>query len=293
MGQKEYFEKLIEGTNPEDRDWSDYLRKAHEAVPGMTPPVFGKYCTKEGLNSYQILAKTLDDLKNPVHVLDLACGDGFLLRYLLPKMDQNSSAVGVDMVPSEIALAQKNFPDPRAQFFCEMAQDLSLPASSVDIIMCHMVLMLMLPIEPVIKQLRRVLKTGGVLTAIVGAPRTPGPASAEIAQLIGQFLKENFPKMASPRTGDARFSSAEGLNELFSNQNGFSELKIEDFEIRLNGDMNNVWDFYKDMYLIGILPPSLKATLRQEMERLLQDRFDSTGSIIIPYPMRKFTVRAI
>src|ERR1041385_2029945 len=123
MKRSIYAEKVLRGVAPDDEDWTDHLRRAHAAVAGMTPPVFGAHRTKEGLNSYQVLAKTLDSCRGPIRVLDLGCGDGFLLRYLLPKLDRGSEVIGVDMVDSEIETARKTHQDPRVRFLCETAQD--------------------------------------------------------------------------------------------------------------------------------------------------------------------------
>lgn len=255
----------------------------------MTPPVFGAYRTRDGLNSYEILAESVGP-RGAGAVLDLACGDGFLLRFVLPKLGRDATAFAVDMVPSEIERAKRDCRDPRARFLCETAQDLSVPAGSIDLVLCHMALMLMLPIEPVLDQVRRVLKPGGRLAAVVGGPRPPDSPSAEIGRTIGRFLKESFPGMAAPRTGDERFGGLDGLKDLFGPARGFSaDLEVRDFEIELKGGVEDVWDFYKDMYLVGMLPRASKAALRAEMEKTLKRLFPD-GRMLIPWPMRRFAV---
>ena len=280
-------EKLLQGQETDDGDWTEHLRIAHEEVSSMTPPVFS-HRTLAGQNSYQILAEAVTSTA-PLHVLDLACGDGFLLQSVLPRLHAASQVTGVDMVATDIDRARKNYPDSRVGFLCERAQELSLPSASVDVVLCHMALMLMRPIDPVVAQLTRVLKPGGRLAAVIGGDRTPDALSGKVARLMVAFLKRHFPNLGELRLGDARVDSVSGLRSLFST--GFAnDLRVHDFTIEVKGDREAIWAFYKDMYLVGLAPPELKPALRAEIEGLLAPSFDAQGRIVLEYPMRKFEI---
>ncbi len=51
------------------------------------------------------------------------------------------------------------------------AQKIPLGDASADAVLCHMALMLMLPIEPVIGEIHRVLAPGGIFAAVSGTPK--------------------------------------------------------------------------------------------------------------------------
>jgi len=57
----------------------------HTRRPGMTTGICSRHATPRGQSSYQLLADTAVDtargLDRPVEVLDLACGDGYLMLF--------------------------------------------------------------------------------------------------------------------------------------------------------------------------------------------------------------------
>lgn len=74
-----YQDKVLKGIQPDPSDWAEFLKAAHKAAPGMTPKAFDTPRTANGLNSYQVLVEAgRDKNRNPLRLLDLACGDGHL-----------------------------------------------------------------------------------------------------------------------------------------------------------------------------------------------------------------------
>jgi SAM-dependent methyltransferase len=290
MQTQGYSEKLFAGLKLSDQDWTSYLKEAHRDAPGMTPPAFAGYRTREGLNSYQVLAAALDTMASgPKRVLDLACGDGFLLQYLLPRLESGSHVMAVDMVASELERARSIYH--QVEYRCEQAQDLSLATGSVDVVLCHLALMLMLPIDPVLEQLGRILKSRGKLAAVIGAPRPEGALETQVGSFVRTFVKAHFPQMGSPRMGDERFGSEAGLKQLFGPTSGFADdLVIRDFSIQVSCALGDFWDFYKDMYLVGLLPAEQKARLLTELMDFLAPHCNASGQVALEVPLRKFEV---
>ena len=278
-----------------DEEWAKHLISAHRAMPNMTPIVFADYRTAEGLNSYEVLAQVLDSREGKnLAVLDLACGDGFLAGVCLNRLGPGSTWLGVDMADSEIERARRKWTDPRAQFACEKAQKLAIASESLDFVLCHLAFMLMLPVGPVVAEIQRVLKPGGIFAAVLVGPRTPDTLVGEFYQLVGKFLKEEYPNIAGVKTGDERVKSPEGLLQLFSPEKGFSgEVAVVDFELCVNSTLDGVWEFFKDTYLIGMLPEEGKAKLRGEINRLLEGKCDREGRVALKYPMRKIQVERV
>ena len=113
----------------------------------------------------------------PGPVLDLACGDGHLLQLLRAT---GRPLLGVDLSAGELAAARTRLGDASKLWGDSVllhqarAQALPLADASVAAITCHMALMLMAEPAAVVTELRRVLKPGGRLLAVV--PATPGNA---------------------------------------------------------------------------------------------------------------------
>src|ERR1700722_13449862 len=100
--------KVLSGQPVSDEDWNQYLIAMHKRAPSMTPLAYSKYQTRDGKNSYEILAETLNEFgSRPISFLDLACGDGHLIPYGLKKVAQASQVYGIDMSEGELALARQ------------------------------------------------------------------------------------------------------------------------------------------------------------------------------------------
>ena len=127
--------KFLEGKFLTEDDWSEHLKEAHRIAPSMTPHAFASYTTVEGKNSYELLVEKIPDhLAHPVQVVDLACGDGFLVPYLLLRLGKTSRVLGVDMSEGEIHIAMKSIVDSRVSFHLAAAQNLPGVDHSTDFI---------------------------------------------------------------------------------------------------------------------------------------------------------------
>ncbi len=156
-----FFEKLRQGETPSAEDWNEHLREAHRLAPSMTPKAFAALSTADGKNSYEILAETLSPrLPSRAQIVDLACGDGYLTPFLLRRLGADGRVLGVDISEGELNVARQVCTDPRVSFELAPAEKLPLRDASVDQIVCHMAFMLMLPVEPVVAEIARVLKHG-------------------------------------------------------------------------------------------------------------------------------------
>jgi SAM-dependent methyltransferase len=285
-------QKILSGATLTPEEWASHLVEAHDLAPAMTPRAFATFRNSSGQNSYEVLASVLDKRKGDLHVVDLGCGDGYLIQYLLPRLSRGSRITAVDMVASELARAKAQVRDRRVEFRQVKAQDLALAPGSVDVVLGHLTLMLMRPIEPVLATLKRCLKPGGELAAVIPAPLSPGTCPARIASAIRGFVEEKFP--GSPerfRLGDARFESEETLQRLFDSQSGFQQdLWIQDFEIRIPGDAETIWKFYQDTYLVGALPADARAELKRRLAEILAKEPPPGNAYV--FPLRLFQVTA-
>jgi ubiquinone/menaquinone biosynthesis C-methylase UbiE len=291
----DFSKKAFSGIIPTSEDWEAHLKEVHQASPAMSPVAFAAHLTEIGLNSYEILANAIEAKENktmPFTVMDLACGDGYLTPLCLEKIGPAGKLIGVDMTESEITLARQQHTDPRVEFVCANAQSLPLENESVNAVLSHMALMLMAPIEPVVREISRVLVKGGLFAAIVGAPRTPDSLAARVSGMIMSFLRRLYPNFPAVKIGDERIHTLEGLRSLFNHETGFSDsVTIQDFALQVEMKPDDFAEFYKDMYLVDILPKEQKAQLLGEIVAFLKRHQTSAGKVSLPFPVRKIEVR--
>jgi SAM-dependent methyltransferase len=277
-----FSKKLNAGQIPTDSEWEEHLIEAHKIAPSMTPYAFAPHKTKEGKNSYELLADKLSNKDSTI--LDLACGDGHLIQYLLPKLGPEGRIYGADMSSGELDVAKKTYKDSRVQFHEARAQNLPLKSESVDLVLCHMAFMLMTPIEPVVRELARVLKPGGKFVAVIGGSKDG--SFSEFRKVFFGYVSSRFQKIKEVRTGDPRLLTQDGLIQVFENY--FSVKNTSDFELLINIAPEEIWDWVKDLYFVGMLPEEDKTKLKTELIAVAKTK-STQGRLQFESSMRIFT----
>lgn len=295
MQLSHFADKIFRGETPNDQDWEEHLIAAHELAPSMTPLAFAGFRNLKGLNSYEVLASTFDSLpNNPLNVLDLGCGDGHLIGYFLPKLVSDSTVVGVDISEVELNAARASFPETHISFLLAKAQSLPLKEASQDVVMSHMSLMLMTPIETVAQEVSRVLKPGGVFAAVMGNPRARQKFWGEVQGFVFAFIDHHFPLVKEAKLGDSRVYTSDGLNSIFTKTLGFSnDIESEDFELQIPGTPEGVWQVTKDMYLIGMLPNEQKVQLETDLKQFVRKHPLVNKGKAFGFPMRKIAIKKL
>jgi SAM-dependent methyltransferase len=151
-------------------DWPGYLDQFHQQRPGITETVLSRCTDRNGLDPYQWAAAPTSQA-GPV--LDLACGSGPLWPHLPAR-----PYLGVDRSGGELSLAAARGARPLVR-----ADATALPVadSSVRVVVCAMALMIMQPLEQVLAEIDRVLRSDGRLVALLPADRPLGTAGALVA----------------------------------------------------------------------------------------------------------------
>lgn len=166
----------------DDKDWRRYLAAYHDARPGITEHFF----QQADASPYQWLAAPLRSVSGTV--LDLACGSA-PVRPLLPDADW----LGVDISAGELAEAARQGRGPLVR---ASADALPLAPGSVGAVCASMCLPVLTPLPEVLGELRRVLRPGGLLAALVPARLGPGPAGllgwARVLRTLG-VLRQPWP----------------------------------------------------------------------------------------------------
>jgi ubiquinone/menaquinone biosynthesis C-methylase UbiE len=224
-----------------------FLTEFHDTRPGLTSKAFGELPVllrgREYRSSYEILAAVVPAGKAGLEVLDLACGDGYLLALLASRASSGVTLCGADMSFAELAAARDRLGS-RATLQQAKAQALPYPTGRFDYVLCHLALMLMDDAVQVVREIRRVLKPGATLAAIVGAPPPPSAAFAVYVEALSRRLRQKH--LSGVRFGDRRFRSVEGIAEILSGE--FRDIVIEDIHTTQRLTPDELWRWFLDMY---------------------------------------------
>ena len=212
----------------------EFITTFHNANAGITAAAFATLpVQKSGRRykcSYDCLAELIPDFKRQCSVLDLACGDGFLLSMLATRKQSGLSLAGIDMSAGEIDAARTRLGN-AASLCLARAQSLPLQSKSVDYVLCHLAIMLMDNVESVVTEVQRVLRVGGTFSAVVGTRPLSSRAFDTYIELLAQYPKRKG--MDFNRLGDSRFTTVTGIEEMFSKL--FTKLTAAGINRRMSG----------------------------------------------------------
>lgn len=212
--------------HPPLSDGERLLLRYHERYPGATARALSGALDEGGRSSYQLL---VDDAAavSARRILDLGCGDGYLLEQLAMP---GRSLVGVDMSTSELAAARQRLGD-RFNLVEARASALPFVGGSFDAVVSHLALMLMERLDAVLAEVARVLRPGGYCCAVVSVveEKTPTPALRVFSETWLETMRRkphDFPSI-----GDPRARSLDGFASLFAAA-GFDEFAAEEVIVR-------------------------------------------------------------
>ena len=107
----------------------------------------------------------LDHLRPGMDMLDIGCGPGSITLGLAAAVTPGQ-VVGIDIEPSQVALGQDRAASlglGNCRFETGSVYDLPLPDHSVDAVFGHTILMQFGELDPVLAEVKRVLKPGGLV----------------------------------------------------------------------------------------------------------------------------------
>ena len=143
----------------------DYLQGWHDRHPGATSAMLDSVTDELGRNTYEMLSDVIQDGDDPI--LDLACGDGYLLELLHP----SHACVGMDWNIAELDAAFRRRAH-GAPLVRANAAGLPIATATFGAITCHYSSMLLRPLETVLAVVARSLRSGGLLATMLPAPRS-------------------------------------------------------------------------------------------------------------------------
>ncbi|MGK5011541.1 class I SAM-dependent methyltransferase [Janthinobacterium sp. MDB2-8] len=272
-----------------------YLQDFHQRQVGVTSAAFAHLPARSVSTSYASSYVVLTDLvltdlvpvgNMPLTVLDLACGDGYLLGLLAARAQAILHLIGIDMSYAELAVARATLP-PSVRLQCGRAQALDLPSASVDYLVSHMALMLMDDIEQVVREMRRVLRPGGQFAAIVGRTFLLGEVNDVFMRVFKPIASDALPPL---RFGDRRAGSEAGWRELLDG--AFAQVAFDDIDVPWSPTPNELWASLTHTYDIDRLDDDARQRLRSAFMDAVAHLLTGDGVIVTGWGLRLVRARA-
>jgi SAM-dependent methyltransferase len=239
------------------------MSRYHASHAGITTGVFSRGTVAPGLSSYDLLA----DIAQPgERVLDLGCGDGYLLRLL---GERGATAIGLDRSPAELALAHRR----GAIAVHGDATALPFADASFSLAVSHLAFSIMEPAAAVAAELVRVLTPSSRFAAIVGGG--PVATSPDQPNPFEHFLSLLNPALGSierSRFGDPIAGREDGWRSLFAHH-GFS-VQWTRHVVDLTAPLDEVWYALSTMYDASLLPEPSRQDLHAAFTTWCRERFD-------------------
>lgn len=107
-------------------------------------------------------------------VLDVACGTGVVARLAAQQVGPTGAVAGLDLNPGMLAVARSATPpDTTIEWHEASAEEMPLPDSSFDVVLCQMGLQFVPDRAAALREMHRTLKPGGRLVLNVPGPVPP------------------------------------------------------------------------------------------------------------------------
>lgn len=161
------------------------------------------------------------ELRFGEHVLDVACGTGIIARLAFQHVGEKGTVIGTDINPGMLLVARSITSDLPIEWQEANAEDLPFKDESFDVVFCQMGLQFMDDKLAALKEMHRVLKSGGRLFL-----NLPGPAGEPFA-ILAEVLERNI----SPKAKDFVYevfslNDTNAIKQLFYNA-GFSNVDVD------------------------------------------------------------------
>ena len=221
------------------------------------------------------------------HVLDVACGTGILARTVAERVGPDGSVSGVDINPAMLSVARRISPE--TDWREAPAESLPYDDEFFDAVVSQFGLMLFSSPETALREMMRVLKSGGHLAVAVFGSLAKLPAYAAIADVyervvdkaVGDALRAPF-SMGNTDQLASHFEAAGISSAKITSHNGMAVFPgVRDMVL---SDVKGWFPFAQ----IHLDEPTLEAVI-QEAEKVLEPFRTADGAVEFRVPVHIIT----
>jgi ubiquinone/menaquinone biosynthesis C-methylase UbiE len=221
-------------------------------------------------------------------VLDIATGIGEPAVTAAKIVGASGNVIATDQAPPMLQIAQERASELGLQNmeFHEMdAENLELPAESIDVALCRFGLMFLPNLDGALKSVRDVLVSGGRLSAAVWGPPQESPMLSLPMGVIQQFIDLPAPPPNAP--GPFNLADQSLLLRTFE-QAGFSSVSVEKIAILVTIPSASIYlEMLQDTAgpvaaIINNQPPEKVTEIVSAIEKALEQFAGDNGAIAIP-----------
>lgn len=187
------------------------------------------------------------DVQAAARVLDVACGTGVAARIAAERVGTNGSVTGVDINAGMLAVAKSVAPE--IEWHEAPADALPVADGSVDVVVCNLGLMFFPDKVGALREMRRVLTSGGRAAALV-----PGPTPEPMTVLADAFANTIDPGLAGFVHAVFSLNDEAEITQLFADA-GFDGVRCDTYTptLRLGPPREFLWDYIHSTPLAGIV----------------------------------------
>lgn len=210
-------------------------------------------------------------------VLDVGCGTGVVARLAAERVSPGGAVAGVDINPGMLAVARAiTPPEMGIEWYEASAESMPLPDGAFDVALCQMSLQFMADRVQALREMRRVLASGG--RVVLNVPGPAGPPFAILADAMGRHIA---PQAAGfVRAVFALHDEAE-LEGLLKDA-GFRQVEVraDSPELSLPAPRDFLWQYVSSTPLAAVVAEAgddARAALEHEVVAGWQDFSDRDG----------------
>ncbi len=266
----------------------NYLIDFHNRCPGVTAKAFARFPARseqrQFTSSYACLADVIEERDHVQAILDMGCGDGYLLELIAGRRLKNMQLHGIDFSAAEIAIAKARLGD-AGNLQIANAQSLPFEDGAIDYALSHMAIMLMDDVPSVLAESSRVLRSGGVFSAVIGRRFLLGPVLDVFLPLLVEEMSENHIDHLIFDGGILH--RQDRLEQLFADD--FSMLQVSEIDVPFNLAPDDLWEELCGTYSVDRLPENGKKRLKNVFLASTTSLMNADGLIETGWGLKKIT----
>jgi ubiquinone/menaquinone biosynthesis C-methylase UbiE len=217
-------------------------------------------------------------------VLDVACGTGIVARLAAERVGPTGKVTGIDLTPGMLEVAKNATPPGRAIDWHEAsAEAMPLPDEAFDVVVCQLGLMFVPDKAAAVREMKRVLVSGGRLGINVPGPTPP------LFAIVDEALQRHVGSEAAGFVGAVFSLNDPGeIRDLIAGA-GFRDVRVRKSarKLPLPPPGEFLWQYVHSTPLAGIMAKvddQKRASLEREVVERLRP-FVQDGGLIFEFDL--------